>query len=92
MDNLANFGIKNDETAGSRRLKPRGKQRKPWVIECRIQRHVSNGLARTLGLQDWWVHGRYSTKNRRDQAYAAVVKKEDTAPRYWRREWRKVDP
>lgn len=90
-DNLANFGIRDDEPVGSRRLKPRGKRRKPFAIEARVPRRVTSSLATTLGLRDWWVHSRYTTRARRDQAYAALVRREPQSPGYWRREWRKRD-
>ena len=77
----------DDQTNSGRRLKPRGKRRKPFAIECRIQRRVTASLARTLGLQDWWVHSRYTTASRRDQAYAALVKKAQSG--WWRPEYRK---
>ena len=96
MDNLANFGIKHDEIVGSKRMKPRGKRKKPYGIECRLKRSVSAGLARTLGLQNWWMHSRYTTRARRDQALAVLVKKAENdglAARYnWQTEYRKVDP
>lgn len=92
MDNLSNFGIK-DDTSRAGRSKPRGKQRKPFAIECRIARRVSDGLARELGLLNWWVHSRYTTARRRDQAYAALVKKAERdglAIRFrWKTEYRK---
>jgi hypothetical protein len=87
-DNLAIKGIRDDEPVGSRRLKPRGKRKKPWAIECRIKRHVSNGLARDLGLWDWWLHSRYTTRARRDQALAALVKKVPSQPFFWKLEYR----
>lgn len=94
-DNLANKGIRDDEPVGSRRMKPKGKRKKPWAIEWRIKRHVSNGLARTLGLRGWMVYNRYTTEFRRDQALAALVKKAEgdaLAARYhWKQEYRKLD-
>lgn len=88
-DNLANFGLRDDEPVGSRRMKPKGKRRKTWVIEYRVPRRVSHGLAFMLRLRDWGVHSKYETKNRRDQAYAALVKKPMVQ---WGWEYRKVDP
>lgn len=74
-------------------MKPREKRKKPFAIEWRIKRHVSNGLARTLGLHDWSVHSRYVTRARRDQAYASLVKKagnDGLAARFhWQTEYRK---
>jgi len=72
-DNLANFGIEDDTPR--RRGKKRG-GRKRFAIEARLPRHVSPGLAFMLGLRDWAVHSRYPTRARRDQALAALVKKE----------------
>ena len=91
-DNLNIKGIESDEfPQGARRVKPRGKRRKPWVIETRVQRHVSNGLARDLGLWDWWIHSRYTTRARRDQAYATMVKRMPSQPYWWKLEYRKRD-
>ena len=94
-DNLSIKGIREDEPHARGRFKPHGKRRKPWVIESRIKRHVSNSLAHTLGLCDWSVHTRYTTKARRDQAYATLVKKAISfkqLPRYWWQwEYRKRD-
>lgn len=80
----------DDQTHSGRRMKPRGKQRKPFVIECRIKWRVSSALARRLRLQDWHTHSRYTTAARRDQAYAVLVRKAvDTS--YIRWEYRKLD-
>ncbi len=92
-DNLGNKGIKDDEPVGSRRFKPRGKQRKRWVIEWRIEGHVSNILARTLRLTKWSVYSRYTTESRRDQALAFMVKraeKDENRIRWkWNHQYRK---
>ena len=81
----------DDQTHSGRRLKPRGKNRKPFVIVCRVKRRVSNGLARTLGLENWWVHSRYTTTARRNHALAVLVRKQQSAPDWWQLEYRKVD-
>lgn len=94
-DNLGNKGIEDDEPTGSRRLKPRGKQRKPWVIEWRIEHHVSNTLARMLRLTSWSTYNRYATESRRDQALAFMVKRaerDDNRIRWhWNHQYRKRD-
>jgi hypothetical protein len=94
MDNLSNFGLKDDEIRSSRKSK--GGKAKPWKIESRMQHSVASGLARTLGFRDWWTSGRYTTRARRDQALAALVKKEDSYIQTWpgfpRFEYRAVDP
>lgn len=74
----------DDQTHSGRRLKPRGKQRKPFVIEWRVKYSVSSAFARRLGLRGWWAHSRYTTAARRDQAFAALVKK---APGFGRIQW-----
>jgi hypothetical protein len=91
MDNQANFGLK-DDVPKSGRGKPRGKQRKPYIIDYRVSRNVSSALARTLKLRDWWIHSRYPTASRRDQAYEALVKKAVKGPSWWQPEYRKRDP
>lgn len=78
-DNLNIHGIESDAPQGRHGSKPRGKRRKPWAIEWRIQQKA--GLARTLRLNNWSVYTRYLTEARRDQAYAALVKK--TKNDYW---------
>ena len=67
-DNLNIKGIESDEPVGSKRLKPRGKRRKPFAIEWRN--------TRWKWFRDWSVYSRYTTAARRDQAYAVLVKKE----------------
>lgn len=90
-DNLNIKGIEGDEhPQGSRRIKARGKRRKPWLIEGRIQRRVTPGLASMMRLRDWGVYHRYPTKARRDQAYAALVKKAHIG-RWFSWEYRKRD-
>jgi hypothetical protein len=54
MDNQSIKGIRDDETVP--RQKKRGGKKKPFAIESRIKRHVSNDLARKLMLHDWWVY------------------------------------
>ncbi len=91
MDNLNIKGIRDDEPHARGKARPRGKVRKLFVLESRIERHVSDGLAKTLGLWDWWVHSRYTTRARRDQAHAALVKKVPSQPAYWKLEYRTRD-
>jgi hypothetical protein len=76
-DNQSIKGIESDESVGTRRLKPRGKQRKPFTIEYRTRRKISPNLARFLHLMEWQTHSRYLTPSRRDMAFAALVKKDD---------------
>ncbi len=95
VDNLGIKGIQDDEPVSSRRLKPRGKRRKPWVIEWRIKHHVSNTLAHTLRLTQWSVYSRYATESRRDQALAFMVKRAGRDSNrirwHWDHEYRKRD-
>ena len=86
MDNLANFGIKSDEP---RRRGKKRRGRKPFVIEARVPRRVTAGLASTLGLHNWWVSNRYLTRARRDRAYAVLVKKD--AGTLWALEYKTRD-
>ncbi len=92
-DNLNIKGIREDEPPARGRAHPRGKARKPFALECRLKRSVPDSLARQLGRGDWWVWGRYTTAARRDQAHAALVKKEETnpIPRWGHWEFRKRD-
>ncbi len=94
MDNLNIKGIQDD--APRRRGKVRGTARKPFAVECRIvypKDAPRDCVFRTLGLGGWWVHGRYESASRRDQAYAALVKKEDAnrLPNWGHWEFRKRD-
>lgn len=93
-DNLNIKGIREDEPHERGRAHPHGKHRKTFVVESRIvypENEHPNSVFRTLGLGGWWVHGRYATASRRDQAYAALVKKEATSriPRWGHWEFRK---
>lgn len=81
-DNLGIKGIQDDGPVGSRRLKPRGKQKKPWVIEWRIKCRGPGFVARVFGLRDWSVYSRYTTESRRDQALAVLVKKTERDRNY----------
>ncbi len=63
-----------DETHSGRRMKPRGKRRKPYTIEWRA---VSKpGIQIWSSLTEWTVYNRYETESRRNQAYAVLVRKE----------------
>jgi hypothetical protein len=81
----------DDQSHSGRRLRPRGKQRKPFIIEYRLERRTSNGTAHILGLYNWITHSRYTTRSRRDEAYAVLVKKTLSGPPYWKPEYRKRD-
>ncbi len=94
VDNLNIKGVEDDTPR--RRGKVRGKARKPFAIESRIvypDDAPAHCISRALGPGTWGVWGRYETASRRDQAYAALVKRE-AAGRirrwgYW--EYRKHD-
>ncbi len=94
-DNQNIKGIRDDEPQPKGRYSPRGKRRKPFTVESRLvpsDNTPKNSVFYSLGFGAWWIHGRYETAARRDQAYAALVKKEDPGrqPRwsYW--EYRKM--
>ena len=91
VDNLSIKGIESDTSHG--KFKPRGKQKKPYIVESRIDPPKDpRSVFHSLGLQTWWVHGRYTTAARRDQAYASLVKKERNSRSDWASwEYRKVD-
>ena len=77
MDNLNIRGIEDDSPR--RRGKVRGKARKPFAIESRIaydENVCMNSGLRILDSGEWGTWGRYETASRRDQAYAALVKRE----------------
>lgn len=69
----------DNQSQSGRRIKPHGKRRKHYTIECRWARELYgdalDSIASVCGLYNWWVYSRYTTKDRRDQAYAALVKK-----------------
>jgi hypothetical protein len=93
-DNLAIKGIEDDTPR--RHGKTRGKSRKPFAIESRLVHNPDapeHLASRQLGLKKWWVWGRYETAPRRDQAYAALVKREERTalPRWSCWEYRKRD-
>ncbi len=94
MDNLNIKGIESDVSPG--KFKARGKRRKPYIIESRLTGaeglHPRN-VFHSLKLEAWWVRSRYTTATRRDQAYAALVKKERNSYVNWANwHYRKVDP
>jgi hypothetical protein len=79
-DNLNIHGIEDDTT---RPHKKRG-GRKPFVIESRLVPPPGgwpkdsiwrSRIFRDMG--EWGVYGRYKTESARDEALAAVVKRED---------------
>ncbi len=96
MDNLNIKGIESDTSPG--KFKARGKTKKPYIIESRltppeIALHPLDVFHSLSKLRVWWLRSRYSTAARRDQAYAALVKKENNSLREWVHwEYRKVDP
>jgi len=75
----------DDQSHSGRRLRPRPKSRKRFAIECKLE--VEPGTIMSWGgLDKWWIWGRYLTESRRDQAYAALVKKANSQPG-WRCKW-----
>lgn len=94
MDNLNIKGIRENEPPARRGKKSRG--RKLFAIESRLVHDPDAPkrlVSRQLGLGKWWVWSRYETALRRDQAYAALVRKESDSnlPRWARWEFRKRD-
>jgi hypothetical protein len=81
-DNLAIKGIEDDTP---RRRGKKCRSRKLFAIESRYRPDDRRSVFRCLNLYSWWVHGHYETASRRDQAYAALVKKEKNARRPWGR-------
>ena len=79
-DNLHIKGIESDVSRG-RRSKSRGKQRKPYIIDCIFP--VLSFLNRERE-STWEVWGRYRTESARDQAYTTLVKK---AAVFWGGRW-----
>lgn len=99
MDNLNIKGLREDEP----RL--RGKKRsgrKRFVIQARSVAgpafRKSEGLSWLwMSLKEWYTHSRYHTESARDEAYTALVKKEENngwcnskGERYRRTEYRKA--
>lgn len=78
-DNLNIKGIEDDQPRPGYGRKPKGKRRKLYAIECRVfhENPKPHTVFHTLGLYNWWVHSRYETRARRDQALAVLVKKAD---------------
>lgn len=77
-DNLAVKGIRDDQTNTGRRMKARGNRRKRFTIEVRYILLRKNTFLSRLTRYDggWHVYSRYATESSRDQALAALVKKE----------------
>ncbi len=94
MDNQRIKGIELKARCDPHR-RVHGKQRKLWKIESRLHYPNAHPLSvfHDLNLSGWGVWSRYSTQARRDQAYAAMVKKEGARSLVWAHwEFRKVDP
>ena len=93
MDNLSIKGIESDVSPG--KFKARGQTKKPYTIESRLTppSHPLSVFHSFEKLREWWVRSRYPTAARRDQAYAALVKKERSNGSPWAHwEYRKGDP
>lgn len=71
-----------------RRLKPKGKRRRLFVIEIRYPEINGSRFPRFMGRWHTWKS--YETKTRRDQAFAALVKKTSWGG-LLKVEYRKVD-
>ena len=91
MDNLNIKGIEDDTPR--RRGKVRGKARKSFAIEARLARNPEAPKNSVFGREKWGIWSRYKTALCRDQAYAALVKKEATGRirRWGHWEYRKRD-
>lgn len=96
-DNLSIKGIDPAEQTPGRRLKIKGKRKKLWGIETRTlhDRPRRYSIFRSLNLHVWYGFAKYETRDRRDQAIAALVKKDENGhmrQRFGiRQEFRKVD-
>lgn len=74
-----NLNIKGIEDDAPRRCGKKRGGRKPFAVEARLVPDPDapkHSVLRQLGLGNWWVWGRYHTESARDQAHAALVKKE----------------
>ena len=78
LDNLNIKGIRDDEPT---RWGKKCRGRKPYVLECQM---IHPEIAPPIfGLRGWQVWGRYETAVRRDQAYAALVRREESTHHPW---------
>ena len=97
-DNLDIKGIADEEQPRGDKFKTRGKRKKPWAIESRTlhDNPTPGSVFWTLKLHEWYVFSRYETRARRDQAHAALVRKDENGHMRSRfgiiQEYRKVDP
>ena len=97
-DNLDIKGIADEEQPRGEKFRTKGKRKKPYGIETRTlhDRPRKYSIFRTLKLHLWYGFSRYETRDRRDQALAALVKKDKNGhmrQRFGiRQEFRKVDP
>ena len=94
MDNQRIRGIESDASRG--RHQPKGKQKKPYLIEWRmVPPPNKKSIVYHFRFFKWSLWGRYTTAARRDQAYASLVRKEENmklGPLWGRSLFRKVDP
>ena len=86
MDNLKNKGIREDDFRRRGNRKKIGRKR--FVLQSR---HRPGPAYRPTGLgflfrhfEDWSTHSRYHTASARDEAYAALVKRQKVSyMRHW---------
>lgn len=75
------YNAYDDQTDSGRRLKPRGKRRKRFVIEFCFSSPRDKMFFPSLA--GWHTYSRYASQAARDQAFAALVKKEKYSPSRW---------
>jgi len=88
---LGAFDHDEADAARGRRIKSKKDRKKPYTIESRLVPADKTSIVYLCGLNEWFVHGRYETEARRDQAYDILVSKSKREFRGWSStEWRKV--
>lgn len=66
-------------------------RQRPYAIESRLIPTDKTSIIHTFGLDQWFVHGRYTSGTVRDLAFTLLVTKAEHEMKGWGSvEWRKV--
>lgn len=88
---LGAFDHDEANAARDRGTKSKKDRKKPFTIECRLIPADKEPLIHTFGLDQWFVHGRYTSGTIRDLAFTLLVTKAEHEMKGWGNvEWRKV--
>lgn len=88
---LGAFDHDEANAARDRGTESKKDRKKPYTIESRLVPPDKTSIIYTFGLDQWFVHGRYSSGTVRDLAFTLLVTKAEHEMKGWGNvEWRKV--